>query len=118
MLRPSLTAVAALAAAVLLAMAEPGHALTRSPTIGTPEQCTIDALAGGADLGCEGARCWCCYSDGCYVCNASGTDCVWDQGAYNQALPGVLDTSGGLTKFQDQPPSTPPVIDLQRPGAR
>jgi hypothetical protein len=28
--------------------------------------------------GCAGLICYCCYDDGCYICDNTGYDCVWD----------------------------------------
>jgi hypothetical protein len=89
MLRPS-AVYPVLAGALLLALTSTeSWAMKRRPTISTPQQCTIDAVGGQADLGCEGAICWCCYSDGCYICNSSGADCVWDPGGASSRVEGL-----------------------------
>lgn len=30
------------------------------------------------DRGCGGPICWCCYDDGCWICDAAGPTCDWD----------------------------------------
>ncbi len=69
---------------------------------------------------CEGLLCWCCYSDGCYICNnASATnkpaDCKWDPGRRLQH--GVLSTLGndGLQVAPNRNLSVQPRGTLQRP---
>jgi hypothetical protein len=48
------------------------------PTISTFGDCTSDSTT---DKGCDGLICYCCYDDGCWICNGDPTknlDCVWD----------------------------------------
>jgi hypothetical protein len=61
--------------------------LPRRPTIDTVDKC----FKGAGDSGCDGLLCWCCYSDGCWICdNYFGTEipanCVWDD--HYRAQPG------------------------------
>jgi hypothetical protein len=39
------------------------------------------------DQGCGGLICYCCYDDGCYICNSSGHDCQWDPKYSSHRLP-------------------------------
>jgi hypothetical protein len=48
--------------------------LPRRPTIDTAARC----INGAGEKGCGGLLCWCCYSDGCWICNSDYDDCVWD----------------------------------------
>jgi hypothetical protein len=77
--------------------------LPRRPTIDDEENCRIGCGGNGCgEHGCEGLLCWCCYDDGCWICNRAGQrDCAWDP-AY-RAQPGrpprplpVLETGGGV----------------------
>jgi len=94
----STTSCVALLAALALAIAgpTPGYADKRRPTISTPKQCTIDAVGGQATLSCDGLICSCCYSDGCYICDKDGKDCVWDPGHSAGRRPGAVSPGGGV----------------------
>ena len=50
--------------------------LPKGPKGRTYSECLTDQAS---DHGCEGLICWCCYSDGCWICNSSPPlDCAWD----------------------------------------
>jgi hypothetical protein len=66
-------------AAALLFAATPGEAAKR-PTVSTPSVCF-----GGGGGACEGAICYCCYDDGCWICSGDGDtpydapgNCQWE----------------------------------------
>lgn len=54
------------------------------PQGGTPLDCWNTGLT---DQGCGGLICWCCYDDGCYICNSTRWDCVWDSKYSSHNLP-------------------------------
>ena len=81
--------------------------LPKRPTVDTPTRCFI----GAGESGCEGLICWCCYSDGCWICDHVGgfpryDNCVWDDAYRAQPVGpprplgvftgGVFETGGGL----------------------
>lgn len=114
--RISCSAVAG-AAVVLMALAGPAGAEPTSPrppggNLGT---CYV---APNSDFGCEGAICWCCHTDGCFICDQDFAGCQWDPGYRIQAgLPARLGQ-----QFQVQPNqtiTTQPLLNGQRaPGAQ
>jgi hypothetical protein len=67
----------AIAASLAVLMSSPIAAKPR-PTVGDADTCWD---GGSADKGCEGLICYCCYDEGCYICNKDTRDCVWD-GSY------------------------------------
>jgi hypothetical protein len=104
----SLSLVTSIVATVgLLAGSAPALALSRSPTISSPKQCTVDAVAGKADLWCEGAICSCCYSDGCFICNSQGSDCVWDPGRASRVPDRLPDLDLQLLQPEEVPAPPP-----------
>lgn len=122
MLRPMVSIVVA---AVLLAVsAMDAQALNRRPTVSDIDRCELDALNGGADQGCEGSICWCCYSDGCFICNYVDTvgqdaDCAWDPSYAGGQRPGnssqqfqtfeLLERADPGMTFQPPATSVPPT---------
>lgn len=74
-MRKSLIAITPILAA--LAMATPSEAKPR-PTVDSSDICWGGA---SSDKGCGGLICWCCYDEGCWICNKDTYDCVWD-GSY------------------------------------
>jgi hypothetical protein len=47
------------------------------PTFDNPSIC----FKGAGESACEGLLCWCCYSDGCWICDNwfdVPANCVWD----------------------------------------
>ncbi|MEZ5667571.1 MAG: hypothetical protein R3F55_09095 [Alphaproteobacteria bacterium] len=96
MTKPMSAAAAILAAILALLTAAPeAEALIRRPADNTSVgQCERDTFGGNASNGCGGLLCWCCYSDGCWICNnltvaPAGTqeDCVWDPAYSASHLP-------------------------------
>lgn len=85
-----------------------------------PPRPTIDSIGrcfhqGAGESACEGLLCWCCYSDGCWICdNHAGlpTNCVWDPqyrtlaGGPPRPLGGVLDHG------ENNPRPIPPISNL------
>jgi hypothetical protein len=78
--------------------------LPKGPKSRTYSECLTDQAS---DHGCEGLICWCCYSDGCWICNSSPPlDCVWDD-AYPPSKPlGVFDP------IENKPKPIPPIGTL------
>lgn len=64
----------AMAAILALVMSTPSEAKSR-PTVDSSEICWN---VGSSDKGCEGLICYCCYNEGCWICNKDTYDCVWD----------------------------------------
>ena len=60
-----------------LVMSTPSEAKPR-PTVDSSDICWN---GGSSDKGCGGLICYCCYDDGCWICNKDTYDCVWD-GSY------------------------------------
>ncbi|MEZ5666777.1 MAG: hypothetical protein R3F55_04960 [Alphaproteobacteria bacterium] len=129
--RTTLPALALLSAlALLVASTSESQALKRRPTVGgSYGDCIADRFDDSSESGCEGSLCWCCYADGCFICNNiyGGTppttdvtgeqaDCTWDP-AYSATSPpgGVGQTvPQNLQQFQVNPnfgaePVSPPV---------
>jgi hypothetical protein len=85
--------------------------LPKRPTTGTADDCILAWEAGNPntpDYNCEGLICWCCYSDGCWICNNKSEDCVWDpayRGPPSKPL-GVFDPG------ENRPPTIPPIGTL------
>ena len=67
----------AIAAILTLVMSTPSSALKPRPTVDSADVC----WGRSTDKGCEGLICYCCYNEGCYICNKDTYDCVWD-GSY------------------------------------
>lgn len=119
----SMIAVAA-AFVVLAVSAMDAEALNRRPTVGDIDRCELDSFGGGSDQGCEGLICWCCYSDGCFICNyvatvGGDTDCVWDPSYAGGQRPGgfsqqfqmfeLLEQADPGMTFQPPATSLPPT---------
>lgn len=115
--------VAATIAPVLLTSSGPGEAKNR-PTVG-PSDATVAyqlCLADGGDTNsgtgpggtCAGAICYCCYDDGCFICNNIGGDCVWDGKArartIRQRLKGRLDRPAKPATVNPGPTTRPPNL--------
>jgi hypothetical protein len=97
------------AASLALVTAAPSEARPR-PTIFSIDDCTGQA---GSGKGCEGAICYCCYDDGCYICNRQWSDCTWDPKYPGLKSRGVTrpGTGGVLQPLTTVPPRqvTPPA---------
>lgn len=106
--RPSILYMTVVALPALLVASTSADALDRRPTISSPKQCTLDATAGKATVWCEGLICSCCYSDGCYICDSQGNDCVWDASRSYTRVP-VTPDLGVLEPLRpaEQQPLTP-----------
>ena len=90
--------------------------LPKRPTTGTEADCFLNGDREGKDpskptKGCEGLLCWCCYSDGCWICDSAGEmNCVWDdagRGPPSKPLGGVLDP------IENRPKPIPPIGTLR-----
>jgi hypothetical protein len=103
---PSLLLGAAVATGLLAVSAVPATSLERSPTITTYNQCVFDSLLPNkpSDAGCEGLICWCCYADGCYICDSNGLNCTWESGARVTRVPGRLPDIDLLERDEIPPP--------------
>jgi hypothetical protein len=117
MLRRIACTAAAVAAVGLIALAGPAGAepTTPRPPGGDFGSCYV---APNSDFGCEGAICWCCHTDGCFICDQDFAGCEWDPAYRIQA--GVL-SRGDLQLQPNQPNQTftAPLLDGQRaPGAQ
>jgi hypothetical protein len=80
--------------------------LPRRPTIDTSGRC----FRGDGESGCEGLLCWCCYSDGCWICNNDAGqpgDCVWDEQYRTQSSPPT--PLGGVFVETGMTPRVPPT---------
>ena len=111
---PSIVSAAMVAALFVIVALAQSQADKRRPTISTPQQCTKDATAGQATVWCEGLICSCCYSDGCYICNKDGGDCVWDPG--RSGAPGrVIPKTKVLPKLQPDGAEKPEIILRDQP---
>jgi hypothetical protein len=76
-------AVAAVAAGLFVLLApSPSEALKKRPVggAGSYQACTGDLILdrGSTWADCEGSICFCCYANGCWICNSDGKDCKWD----------------------------------------
>ena len=95
----------ALAATLTVFIATPGEAKPR-PTVDSGDRCWE---GGSSDKGCEGLICWCCYSDGCWICNSSPPlDCAWDD-QYREPPSKPL---GGFDPGENRPKPIPPILTL------
>jgi hypothetical protein len=88
--------------------------LPKRPTVGTARDCIAACEYGNPntpDCGTEGLIAWCCYSDGCWICNSANLqDCVWDpayRGPPSKPLGGVF------VPIEDRPKPIPPIGTLQ-----
>lgn len=72
--------------AIGLMFSVPADAKPR-PNIGDSDAAMGICLGDGGDsnwgtstegYGCAGLICYCCYDDGCYICDNTGHDCTWD----------------------------------------
>lgn len=110
--------VAAVAAAVALIVIPSGPAgaepTTPRPPGGNLGTCYV---APNSEFGCEGAICWCCHTDGCFICDQDFAGCQWDPAYRIQAgLPARLGQQ--LQQLQQVQPLQP-LLDGQRvPGAQ
>ena len=113
--------IAVFAAAILaLVTATPSEAKRRPTLDNDALECLSDD---DADRSCGGAICYCCYDDGCWICNDNQADCVWDpayrKGRRPVTRPPVGPKPGGIQG--ESPPSgpgavTPPVAPGQPPA--
>jgi len=65
---------------------------------GSALYCFGDLEIGETDnIGCDGTICYCCYDEGCWICNDEGdegvSDCVWDPKSSSRNLPQTEPTS-------------------------
>ena len=69
---------------------------------------------------CQGAICYCCYDNGCYICDNSGNDCVWDGQArvrgLKQRIRGRLDPVGRPKTVKPGATKVPPRGRTLEPG--
>jgi len=72
-----------------LVLLSPGEGKNRPTGQKNSDLCLTDLEA---DSGCGGLICYCCYNDGCWICNNNFGDCVWDP-AYRTQL-GTLPQTG------------------------
>jgi hypothetical protein len=107
-----------------LGIAAPAEA-RKQPTVDSPLGCFA---ADDSDVGCGGAICYCCWDDGCWICESAGYNCVWDP-SYRAATnrngtltigptrgPKVTLRAGNLPRnFTPLPRSLPPTV---RPPSR
>jgi hypothetical protein len=115
-----LTAAVTIAPA-LLTWSTPGEAMKR-PTV-DPSDANVAynlCLVNGGDTNsgsgpggsCAGAICYCCYDDGCFICNNIGGDCTWDQKArartIRQRLKGLRDRPARATTIKPDTTTRPP----------
>ncbi len=92
--------IAVFAAAILaLVTATPSEA-KRRPTIDTADRC----IGGAGDKGCGGLICYCCYDDGCWICDKDYGHCTWDD-KYRTGRPPVGPKSGVMP-----PGGVPPAV--------
>lgn len=107
-----------MAMATLLVTAPVAVAADNQPLLSAAYSiCLSDSIMGNgtATDGCEGAICWCCRSDGCYVCNGQGEQCAWEPGRrvvsqqLLQNLPGQ-----GITVQPSGPGQVSPAAPPQR----
>jgi hypothetical protein len=73
-LKHSTVSTFALVAVLALSVTTPSAAKPR-PTVDSSDTCWN---GGSTDKGCGGLICWCCYDEGCWICNSDTYDCVWD----------------------------------------
>jgi len=122
-----------LTALLTLIVLVPSEARNR-PTVGPSDEtaaydlCLVnggDTNAGtGANGTCAGAICYCCYDDGCFICNNVGGDCKWDGKArartVKQRLKAPLGSRDASKPTTAPSPSTsrpqPPRGTLKEPG--
>lgn len=117
MLRQASRSAAAVAAVVLTvfalgpASAEP---TTPRPPGGNLGTCYV---APNSDFGCEGAICWCCHTDGCFICDQNFAGCQWDPAYRIQAgLPARVSQPLLQLRPKKQPFITQPLLK-GAPGA-
>ena len=108
-------------ALIALMISVPSEARNR-PTVGPsdPTSAYDICLTGGGDTNagsgaggkCAGAICYCCYDDGCFICNNVGGDCTWDPKArlqtIKQRLKGLPDRPARATTVNPSPAPRPP----------
>ena len=69
-----------------------------------------------ADTNCAGAICYCCKSDGCYICDNTGWDCVWDPKARGRGIKQRLKAQLNLPTAK--PTSVNPGLSTRPPRIR
>lgn len=108
--------------AAFAALSAPAEAKNRPPGTGSTE-CWRDS---NNDTGCGGIICYCCYDDGCWICQGANPDnCSWDP-AYSSVRPprprpprpGLFDTiperaPGGPSAPGTPKPTPPPPVILR-----
>ncbi|MEZ5670754.1 MAG: hypothetical protein R3F55_25625 [Alphaproteobacteria bacterium] len=107
------SATAALAAALLLAFsADESQAVGRRTAGSTADQCFADAAYGNASSGSGGALTWCCYANGCWICNNVianpnlDKDCAWDPAYSSRHLPAADRITNQLQQSPGDVPAT------------
>ncbi len=74
-------------------------------------------VAPNSDFGCEGAICWCCHTDGCFICDQDFAGCQWDPAMRLRAgLPAYLGQQ--LQQVQPGQPAQPLLGGQRVPGAQ
>ena len=122
MRKPGVFITASMIASTMLMISVPGEARNR-PTVGPSDPTSAydicltgggdtNAGTGGPDGKCPGAICYCCYDDGCFICNNVGGDCTWDPKArartVKQRLKGLPDRPSRATTVNPGPATRPP----------
>jgi hypothetical protein len=114
-----LLVAASMIAPAALTFSVPGEAKPRPTSDASDANAAYGfCLAGGGDTNagngtggkCEGAICYCCYDDGCFICNDVGLDCVWDQKARTRNLRLRLKNGIGTVK-----PTVHPGLTVRPP---
>ena len=112
MLHMTSRAAAVLTAALMLAaMPAAAEPTTPRPPGGDLGTCYV---APNSDFGCEGAICWCCHTDGCFICDKDFAGCQWDPG--HSGLQGQLNRFNG--QFQQLSPNPGFTAVPAQPGIR
>jgi hypothetical protein len=92
-----------IAAVLIVFLSAPSEAKKR-PTVDSSDVCWN---GGSSDKGCEGLICYCCYDEGCWICNKDTYDCVWDGSYRAGSKPGapiVIPPRSSISPPWAQPP--------------
>jgi hypothetical protein len=63
---------------VMLVITSGAFAMNRRTVDHGIDTCLADDADGNASASCGGLICSCCYDDGCFICNTTYDDCVWE----------------------------------------
>lgn len=94
----------AMAAILALGISTPSEAKPR-PTVDSADICWNGSPT---DKGCGGLICYCCYDDGCWICNKDTYDCVWDDSYRADKQPKATDIAPPPPAGIKPPWSKPP----------